>query len=75
MRARHADVVSLDGLSAHADQRELVAFAEAVRDRGRLRKVVLVHGEPTALAALAGRLTDARFPTVVVPNAGDRVRI
>lgn len=75
MRPRHADVVSLDGLSAHADQRELVAFAEAVRARGSLRKVVLVHGEPAALAALAGELGRAAFPTVAVPAIGDRVRI
>lgn len=75
MRPRHADVVSLDGLSAHADQRELVTFAESVRAQGQLRQVVLVHGESPALAALAAKLTEAQFPTVIVPAVGDRIRI
>ncbi len=74
-RPRHADVVVLDGLSAHADQRELVAFAQNVREHGRLRQVVLVHGEAPALAALADKLTKAQFPTVIVPAAGDRIRV
>ncbi len=73
LRPRNADVVSFDGLSAHADQSELVAFAEAVRDRGTLRQVVLVHGEPPALTALAGKL--ASFPDVIVPARGDRIRV
>jgi len=75
MRPRHADVVSLDGLSAHADQSELVTFAESVRAQGQLRQVVLVHGEAPALAALAAKLTKAQFPTVIVPAVGDRIRI
>ena len=69
-RPRNADVLVLDGLSAHADQRELLAYARAVRARGPLRRVVLVHGEPGALSTLAGLLRDNRdgegFPTVDV---------
>lgn len=75
MRARNADVEVLDGLSAHADQAELMAFAEAVRARGTLRRVVLVHGEPAALSRFAGLLTTAGFPSVAVPAQGDVLRL
>jgi len=71
MRPRNADVVSLEGLSAHADQTELVAFAESVRARGSLRQIILVHGEPPALSALAAKLSE--FPSVIVPAVGDRI--
>ena len=52
MQDRRADVAVLNGFSAHADQRELIEFAEGVRDRGPLRQVILVHGEPPEQAAL-----------------------
>ena len=74
-RTRNAEVVVLDGLSAHADQAELVEFASAVRRRGPLRRVILVHGEPSATRTLAGLLQEAEFPSVVVPARGDRLRL
>ncbi|MFN0251789.1 MAG: MBL fold metallo-hydrolase RNA specificity domain-containing protein [Kofleriaceae bacterium] len=74
-RTRNADVVVLDGLSAHADQGELVEFAEAVRARGSLRQVILVHGEPPATKALATVLRAAHFPTVLTPERGERLRL
>lgn len=74
-RTRNADVVVLDGLSAHADQLELVEFARAVRARGQLRRVILVHGEATARTALSKALHEAHFPTVIAPERGDRLRI
>lgn len=73
--ARYADVVSLGGLSAHADQRALVDYASSVRHRGPLRRVILVHGEDAARSALATELGAAGFPTVDVPSAGDRIRV
>jgi metallo-beta-lactamase family protein len=73
MHELHADVVVLDGFSAHADQDGLVAFAEQVRARGRLREVVLVHGEPPAQAALAAVLAKHGFTNVVAPAAGERL--
>jgi metallo-beta-lactamase family protein len=75
LRPRNADVVNLGGLSAHADQRDLVAYAEDVRERGPLRRVILVHGEDGPRAALAGQLAGAGFPTVDIPLAGERIRI
>lgn len=72
---RHADVLEIAGLSAHADQRGLLAYAEAVRERGPLRRVILVHGEDAARAGLAAALGRARFPQVDVPASGARIRL
>lgn len=46
-----AEVVSLEELSGHADQRELIEWMRPIA-RG-LKKVFLVHGEPTQGASLA----------------------
>ncbi len=70
-RDLRAEVVVLNGFSAHADQRELVDFAEAVRERGPLRRVILVHGEPPAQRALGAELEDRHFPDVRAPASGD----
>jgi metallo-beta-lactamase family protein len=46
-----AEVVSIDELSGHADQRELIEWMRPLAPR--LKKVFLVHGEPAQGAALA----------------------
>jgi metallo-beta-lactamase family protein len=69
--ALKAEVVVLNGFSAHADQADLVAFAEAARERGPLRTVVLVHGEPKAQRALKDVLAARHFPDVRIPDPGD----
>jgi metallo-beta-lactamase family protein len=74
-KAVRAEIVSLPGFSAHADQSELLGFAEAVRKRGRLQRVILVHGEPEAQEVLAGELDGRGFPTVNVPAPGERIRL
>ena len=75
MQPRRAEVVVLNGFSAHADQKGLLDFAEAVRQRGPLRRVVLVHGEPPAQEALTHELAARGFPTVNVPAPGERLRL
>ena len=65
----------LNGLSAHADQTELLAFAESMRERGPLQKVILVHGEPRAQDALQALLTARGFPSVVAPEPGQIVQV
>jgi metallo-beta-lactamase family protein len=70
-----AEVTVLEGFSAHADRDDLAAFAEAVRDRGSLREVFLVHGEPQAQEALERLLTERGFPTVRVPAQGEIARV
>jgi metallo-beta-lactamase family protein len=75
MRRLAAEVVVLNGFSAHADQKDLLEFAEAVRDQGKLRQVILVHGEPPAQAVLMGKLAALGFPTVTAPGPGERLRL
>lgn len=48
----------------------MVAFAEAVRERGPLRKVVLVYGEPDRQSALMDVLAERGFPDVRAPAPG-----
>jgi len=72
MHQRAAEVVVLNGLSAHADQGDLVEFAAAVRRQGNLRKVFLVHGEPSAQEALQAKLEERVFPDVVAPEMGEQ---
>lgn len=74
-RVRHAEVVVLNGLSAHADRDGLLDFAQAVREQGPLRHVVLVHGEPQAQAALRDELLKRSFTKVDVPERGDTLRV
>jgi metallo-beta-lactamase family protein len=70
-----AEVVVLNGFSAHADQNGLVEFAEAVRARGPLRQIALVHGETRAQDALRQLLAERGFPSVHAPATGDTMDI
>jgi metallo-beta-lactamase family protein len=70
-----AQVAVLNGYSAHADQSELIAFAESLRTRGPLRQVILVHGEPRAQDALRAQLDQRGFPNVVAPESGQIVQV
>jgi metallo-beta-lactamase family protein len=72
---RRAEVVVLNGFSAHADQKDLVNFLEAVRAAGALRKVILVHGEPGPQRALTSQLVTHGFADVVAPEPGARLRL
>jgi metallo-beta-lactamase family protein len=66
-----AEVVVLNGFSAHADQKDLVEFAEAVREHGPLRQIALVHGEPRAQESLGQLLQERKFPMVRAPSTND----
>ena len=75
MRRLAAEVVVLNGFSAHADQNDLIEFTEAVREKGKLRQVFLVHGEPPAQDTLLAKLTERGYTTVSAPTPGMKVRI
>jgi metallo-beta-lactamase family protein len=75
MRRLAAEVVVLNGFSAHADQKDLIEFAEGVRSQGKLRQVLLVHGEPPAQAALIAELTKHGFTTVQAPGPEEKIRV
>lgn len=74
-RERRCEVVVLNGFSAHADRQDLVDFCEAVRDKGPLRRVALVHGEPSSREALATRLLERDFTEVRCPVRGERIPV
>lgn len=68
MRVR-AEVASLDELSGHADQRELLEWIAPIA--AGLRKVFLVHGEPEQSAVLAKLLKSQYNLEAVAPMPGD----
>jgi metallo-beta-lactamase family protein len=72
-RDLRAEVVVLNGFSAHADQKDLLDFAEATREKGSLRQVALVHGEPKAQEALQTELEKRHFPAVIAPAPEERI--
>jgi len=68
--ALRAEVAVLDGFSAHADQQGLLDFAESVRSRGSLERVILVHGETSAQEVLSRALAMRGFANVEAPAPG-----
>lgn len=64
-----ADVEKIDGYSAHADQKELLAWVDPV-DRQRLQQVFLVHGEPPAMDTFQRLLLGDGFAKVTAPERG-----
>jgi metallo-beta-lactamase family protein len=72
---RRCEVRVLNGFSAHADQSDLLAFAKAVRERGPLNHVALVHGELKPQQVLRDLLYEAQFPTVSIPSTGERITL
>jgi metallo-beta-lactamase family protein len=75
-RERRAEVVVLNGFSAHADQKDLIQYATTCRDRGgRLEQVILVHGDPKPQKILAGMLHERGFKKVPNPAPKDRLTV
>jgi metallo-beta-lactamase family protein len=70
-----ASVHYLGGLSAHAGQSDLVAFAKATALAGHLDRILLVHGEPAARATLAARLAESSQLTALRPVKGQIVEL
>jgi metallo-beta-lactamase family protein len=67
MRLR-AEVETINELSGHADQRELLEWMKPAAKS--LRRVFIVHGEPAQGAALAQAIRDRYALDVVIPNRG-----
>ncbi|MEO8594118.1 MAG: MBL fold metallo-hydrolase [Candidatus Solibacter sp.] len=63
-----ADIASLDELSGHADQNELLEWIKPIAPT--LRKVFLVHGEPSQSQTLAGLLHSRYGLEAVCPSPG-----
>jgi metallo-beta-lactamase family protein len=65
-----AEVVTLNGLSAHADRRELLEWTGHFRKKAK--NTFIVHGEEEASFALAGGLEEQGYLDVNVPVLGQR---
>ncbi|MEZ4712923.1 MAG: MBL fold metallo-hydrolase [Caldilineaceae bacterium] len=66
-----AQVESIEGYSAHADQGELVSWARHF-DRKRLQQMFLVHGEPDAQGVLIEKLKQGNIDNVTAPKRGQK---
>ncbi len=74
-RELRAEVVVMNGFSAHADQRDLRDFVGGARQGGRLKSVILVHGEPAPQKILAELLAEDGVTGIVAPAAGERIAL
>lgn len=70
-----AQVIQLDGLSAHADADDLKWWFQQATCTGHLGKVFFVHGEPVAAAALAALVRDECDEEPVVPRYGESFEV
>jgi metallo-beta-lactamase family protein len=68
-----AEVATIGGLSAHAGQDFLVEYA--LRVKGRVKQVYLVHGEPTPAGALSEKLVEAGMNKPAYPGWQESVEI
>ncbi len=72
MRVR-AEVATLNELSGHADQRELLRWIKPMAKH--LKKVFLVHGELSQSEAFADMLREMYELDVTIPSRGDSVEL
>lgn len=70
-----ARVVKIEGYSAHADRPGLLHWARQTANVGRLSRVYLVHGEESAMLALAGGLREIGVEKVEIPRRGSAFEI
>ena len=65
---RRAEVVTINGFSAHAGQDGLLAYVDATRDT--LKKIFLVHGEPRGAEPLMEKIKGRGISEVHYPERG-----
>ena len=66
---RRAEIVALEGFSAHADQRDLVQWAAGLEPSPRA--IFLVHGELAPAETLQARLRERINAAVHIPRPGE----
>jgi metallo-beta-lactamase family protein len=74
-RDRRAEVVVLNGFSAHAGQDELVDFVRDIRAQGEVGRVALVHGEPAPQRTLAKKLEEIGQGAITIPERGESLEL
>ncbi|MDZ4158389.1 MAG: MBL fold metallo-hydrolase, partial [Anaerolineaceae bacterium] len=70
---RRAEVVTIGGFSAHADQGMLLKYAAA--SRRSLKAIMLVHGEPRAAGALCEQLREQLDAHIHYPEPKESIEI
>ncbi|MFZ2098178.1 MAG: MBL fold metallo-hydrolase [Anaerolineales bacterium] len=68
-----AEVATIGGLSSHAGQNFLMEYA--MRVKGSVKQVFLVHGEPIPAEALSEKLVQAGMEKPAYPERGEFVEI
>lgn len=74
-RDLRAEVVVMNGFSAHADQKDLLEYADALKARGPLKTIALVHGETGAQQALIGKMKGNGHGSAVAPAPGTKLEV
>ena len=64
-----ADIIAMDGLSAHADQKELLQFMSC-QDKTQLQEIFLVHGEYEKQIIFKAKLEEEGYTNVSIPHRG-----
>jgi len=72
------EVYSVEGFSGHSDRRQLVRFLESLPTPPK--KIILNHGEPTAIASLASEIRRSRdgrirFAEIYTPSVLDSITL
>ncbi len=68
-----AEIVKIDGLSAHADQAELLRWLSAFEVAPQ--RTLIVHGEPRASLALQSRIANDRGWSATMPQIGESLSV
>ena len=68
-----AQVCKLQGSSGHADQKELLDWAEETADKGNLKGVALVHCEMDSAKVFKQQLELRKIKPVLIPAPGDEM--
>lgn len=69
-----ADVEVIDSYSAHADYKELIRFLSC-QDKGKVKKIFLVHGEPDAKNSFKVKLLNEGYKEIVIPHKNETFTI
>jgi metallo-beta-lactamase family protein len=69
MTERRAEVETIAGYSAHADREELRTWVREIG--GPIKRAFVVHGEDTALTAMADLLRGEGVGEVIIPKMGE----
>ncbi|TPW12283.1 MAG: metallo-beta-lactamase family protein, partial [Halothiobacillaceae bacterium] len=68
----NATIHTIGGISAHADQQDLLTWYRHFQQRPRL---VLVHGEPLAMQSLASQLRNELQAPVQIVRSGEKISL